>query len=588
MHKREGYSLTKLISLFLLLLFLATVVLSVYYYFYFAASTYRRNREYYQRIASDMARSIDNSTVSARKQIDSLATEAADSSLWFSDNAYENMLYMQALEASVSSALNVTDAADAILILPRKSDMVIEAHSIDEALFLSFVDRFNRHNTILPASQHFGTDGEAHFVIASPITRRYYKTMLTQTVGTAYMLLSYGQLLDNTAENAQALLLSGTNTSAVICAHTIEDASLLTRQEEIVKAAFDTEAAYFDLGSYTVLKYPAAELGAILLYFIPSSELFLPIQNILIAGVFALLAIFALTVFGIRFISSRIHSPINELIQEVHLLGRQEQSYRLKGSRSYEVADISDSINRLLDELQSRNDLISQTQENLRELHLLHRESQLLALQSQVNPHFLYNTLECIRSLAQCADSQGVCDILDPMIYIYRYSASNQSMGTVQTEYACVRAYADIMEIRFGGRVRVSIHMDPAVANAPMPRMVLQPLVENAINHGYANTMSDALVEVSMRAQGDTVVLTVYDRGCGMDEETLHALHTRISAVKLPEDDQHHIGLRNVHQRIRREFGDAYGMRIESRLSEYTHVTLTLPLTTPLRKEAAP
>ena len=583
-HRREGYSLTKLISTFLLLLFMATVCLSLFYFLYFSKTTYSNKLDYYRRIAFDNAQGIADDIRSAEKQLDSIVAISSNSAVWFATDAYESMLSAQSLENALAGSLRISNVADAIIVISRKSDMIIEAHSMTETDFQDFLNQYNHYNSILPSSRFFVDADKFHYVLSQPITKRYYKTMLTQTVGTAYITIPFDTLLSLSTPDVQQVLYCPQNRSAQICAAELSDPSLFGIDLSTAIKLPNEEASSTYLGRYMVIAEPIEDTGIYLLLFIPRSELVSSMFGIFVLGVSLLLVILVLTILGIRFISNRIHAPINSLIQDVQSISEHDETYRLRGSRSYEVADISDSINHLLDELEQRNNLVLETRENLRELRLLHRESQMLALQSQVNPHFLYNTLECVRSIAQSYQAEEVSDILDPMISIYRYSSSNQLMGTVGSECESVQLYASIIQIRFGNRIQIRLQVDPSVEHVPLPRMVLHPIVENAVNHGYANTLDtvDVLVEAKMR--DGMVVLSVTDHGCGIAEQELELLMERITAKKLIEDNQSHVGLRNVHQRICREFGNNFGLKIESIPQVYTTVTVTIPTS---KKEGA-
>ncbi|OQA42861.1 MAG: putative sensor-like histidine kinase [Spirochaetes bacterium ADurb.Bin315] len=329
--------------------------------------------------------------------------------------------------------------------------------------------------------------------------------------------------------------------------------------------------------NYRILVNPIKGTELFLIVFIPVSSLYSLAWSLILFGMGALLIILLVVIGGIKFINKRIRHPINSLIGDVHSIQSHGNGYRLKKSRSFEITEISDSINQLLDELERRNDLILRTRENLRELRLLHRESQLLALQAQINPHFLYNTLECIRSIAQGYNADEISDILDPMISIYRYSASSNHMGTIESEIACVKNYARIIGIRFDSRIRIEIVDEASVGDAAIPRMVLQPIVENAVNHGYENTLDDVVIRVQTGIEAGDAMVSVSDWGVGMTETEHSALMERITADKLPDDNDKHIGLRNVHQRIRREFGKRYGVSISSTAGKGTVVTIRVP-----------
>ncbi|MGI6225810.1 MAG: sensor histidine kinase [Peptococcales bacterium] len=576
MKNRSGsYSIVKLISTRIQLLYLATVCLSLFYFIYFAQANYSKSLEHYKQLVQDAEKAISFSIESAIRHLDSIVYEASNSPLWFTENPYEHMLYYKTLEDSLAGSLSTSSVADAMVILPRKSDIVLESHIMDDVVFKDFLDTYNRYNTILPQTSYFSSGDDMHLVLSKPIRKRYFKTRLTQTVGTMYVTIPMENLLSESLEDIQQMIGSNKNGSLQIYASTVEDAEI-HEPDFACCIAYDQDTVV-SYRNYRILVNPIKGTELFLIVFIPVSSLYSLAWSLILFGMGALLIILLVVIGGIKFINKRIRHPINSLIGDVHSIQSHGNGYRLKKSRSFEITEISDSINQLLDELERRNDLILRTRENLRELRLLHRESQLLALQAQINPHFLYNTLECIRSIAQGYNADEISDILDPMISIYRYSASSNHMGTIESEIACVKNYARIIGIRFDSRIRIEIVDEASVGDAAIPRMVLQPIVENAVNHGYENTLDDVVIRVQTGIEAGDAMVSVSDWGVGMTETEHSALMERITADKLPDDNDKHIGLRNVHQRIRREFGKRYGVSISSTAGKGTVVTIRVP-----------
>ena len=210
-------------------------------------------------------------------------------------------------------------------------------------------------------------------------------------------------------------------------------------------------------------------------------------------------------------------------------------------------------------------------------MQLLNRESQLRSLQAQINPHFLYNTLECIRSISQHYGVGEISKIISGMIRIYRYSASHVSQGTVESEFSCADAYAQIVQVRYEGRYNIVLDADPDLHNYHMPKMILQPLIENAVNHGLIYRYTDGEVRVTAREAAGDILVTVADNGKGMKPEELLALRERLEQGILTESKKDSIGLNNVHLRIRKTFGASYGVQVESREDEGTTVYIRFP-----------
>ncbi len=576
MGSPKQYSIIKLISAFLVTLFVITLFFATAAYIAYARSAYSSSLDNYQRISYDDARAISSNIFSAKKQFESLVAEAEQSSLWWEEDIYVQAQSYHALDVAASNSLRVCDVAGGIVIFPRYSEIVIAAHHMSNGAFYAFLDKYNHHNSILPASPLWGEAEELYWVLSESIITRNYNTAATQTAAIAYMTLPMEELLSSGFSDLQQMLCYISGSNVTVCADTIRSDTLRSVNATSLEELLLAKVQQLSLDGYVAISSPLEDTGLYLVSFIPKSSLLSPFWVIVVLGGILIAVLLLVTFFGITYISNRIHTPINCLIHDVQNISAHD-GYRLGESSSVEISNISHSINQLLDELQEKNDLVLGAQKQMLELDMLYKESQLLALQAQINPHFLYNTLECIRSLAQQGGQEQLVDILEPMIFIYRYSASSHPMGTIASECDCVRAYGKIIEVRFAGRIRIQVEMDDAVRQVAIPRMVLQPIVENAVNHAYADTLDSAVVTVTARTEGGSVVLRVCDHGCGMTEAQLSALTARITAQHIGENERRHIGLRNVHQRIQREFGGHCGLKIESKQGYYTNVSIAIP-----------
>ena len=165
------------------------------------------------------------------------------------------------------------------------------------------------------------------------------------------------------------------------------------------------------------------------------------------------------------------------------------------------------------------------------------------------------------------------------MIHIYRYSASNVVDGTLESEFACAEAYAQIVQVRYEGRYAVELEPNKALSGCYMPKMILQPLIENAVGHGLAKRFSGGKVRVTVSLEGEDVLLTVWDNGEGIAPTDLEELRRRLERGMDTEGRDGSIGLHNVHTRIHKTFGGDYGVTIDSRDGEGTSVYVRFPRT---------
>jgi two-component system sensor histidine kinase YesM len=202
----------------------------------------------------------------------------------------------------------------------------------------------------------------------------------------------------------------------------------------------------------------------------------------------------------------------------------------------------------------------------------LHR-SELKTLNAQINPHFLYNTLDSVVWLAQSGDEKRVVQMVLALSKYFRLSLSGaKDFITVGEELQQVENYLIIQKMRFGDSFTYQITCENGVRSAKTPKIVLQPIVENAIVHGVGTLSEGGKILIEAHRSGRELEFSVRDNGCGIKPDVLaHILERNPSS-------RSGIGLKNVHQRIRLACGQEYGLKVESELDEGTTVRVRLPL----------
>ncbi len=221
-------------------------------------------------------------------------------------------------------------------------------------------------------------------------------------------------------------------------------------------------------------------------------------------------------------------------------------------------------------------------------LKLSTRQAEFLALQNQINPHFLYNTLDSIRGDALAFGIQGIADTTEALSSFFRYTITDtQNLVTLQSELDNVSNYFSIQQYRFGEKL--SMHVDIPddgynLLQAECPKLLLQPIVENAIFHGLEEKSEAGMIKILIEKADDDLLISVCDNGVGMAEEQLIEINrslNRISASSHGEDKNAGIALKNICRRIKLLFGEQYGIHISSIIGIGTKVDITLPLTRP-------
>ena len=201
-------------------------------------------------------------------------------------------------------------------------------------------------------------------------------------------------------------------------------------------------------------------------------------------------------------------------------------------------------------------------------------------LTSQINPHFLYNTLETIRMRSLRAGNREVANAVKLLGKSMHYVLENTTTGftTLDKELDYIQTYLAIQKLRFHDRVNYELKT-PANINLSQYQilpLLLQPIVENSILHGLEEVEEHGKIIIHIRQTGSTLRITVYDNGCGMSCETLQSMTENV--FHHPKESAKSIGLANIYQRIRLCYGTEYGMQISSKLSMGTAVTVIIPV----------
>ncbi|MCK9859596.1 sensor histidine kinase [Paenibacillus sp. ATY16] len=284
------------------------------------------------------------------------------------------------------------------------------------------------------------------------------------------------------------------------------------------------------------------------------------ISTMCLALVISLITIFALT------------KPLRSLVK----LMKQVQSGKLDVmfpiKRRDEVGMVGNAFNRMMARIVSLIDDIYRIEQRKKQI-------ELESLQRQINPHFIYNTLESIRMTAVINDDPEVGQMVQLLGQQLRYSIHAGS-ETVQAEqeWEHLRMYMQLLSYRYGTRYSLKLPEDPAVGKIEVMKLLFQPIVENAINHAYDEQTGDLVISIGYRQAGGDQYFIVKDEGSGMDQKALQRLRSMLDAEQMPVWEGRGIGLRNVNERLKLRYGAAYGITVDSVPGEGTTVSIKLPI----------
>jgi two-component system sensor histidine kinase YesM len=271
-------------------------------------------------------------------------------------------------------------------------------------------------------------------------------------------------------------------------------------------------------------------------------------------------------------LASSVAKPVVEL---ENLMARAETgdfSARFEGDVADEVGRLGRSYNAMISEIRNLIDLVYEEQHEK-------REAELRILQEQIKPHFLYNTLETIRYLARRRGAKDVEDMVVALTKLFRIGLSRGAETiALRNELDHAASYLFIQNTRYAGKFRYSIEADEGVLDRPVLRLIIQPLVENAIYHGIKEKRGEGSIKIRATESGGLLILSVEDDGVGMDEGQREALRDIIAGDRPSPGGSESFGVYNVNERLRLSFGPEFGVRFESAKGEGTRVEILHPL----------
>ena len=241
-----------------------------------------------------------------------------------------------------------------------------------------------------------------------------------------------------------------------------------------------------------------------------------------------------------------------------------------------EISELYDYLGTMIWKIQKLISDVYREQLHAEQLKIEQKEAEFKMLASQINPHFLYNTLEVIRMKARASKQYDIEELVKMLAKILRKNIQAGSQDVeIQTEVELITCYLKIQQYRFGERIQYEIDMDPEMEHIRILPLILQPIVENSIVHGLEVKEGIGHIRISISRKDSDLLIVVEDDGVGMEKEQLEALRSNMNRRN---ENGTHIGMQNVHQRIRLRYGDAYGLELDSVSGVGTRVKIRIPI----------
>ena len=291
--------------------------------------------------------------------------------------------------------------------------------------------------------------------------------------------------------------------------------------------------------------------------------------KILISG----MAVLLLATLGILMrrsfrLTGGIIRPVTEMLDKVKKVGRGNFDVLPVSAEIVEIEELDQGINKMAHR-------ISGLLENVRQEKEMQHLTELQLIQAQVNPHFLYNTLDTMGSIAEIQGCIQVSNLCQSLAGLFRYSLDMKNpLSTVSGELVHLKNYIYVMNVRMQNQVEYEFHIDDNVLQDTLPRISIQPLVENALNHGLKNQKGKKKVIISAGIRDDDLLISVEDNGIGMSDEKIRELFSEDPGEK---QKNRSIGIFNIHKRMQYLYGESYGVKIKSEPEKGTVVFLEIP-----------
>ncbi len=285
--------------------------------------------------------------------------------------------------------------------------------------------------------------------------------------------------------------------------------------------------------------------------------------GVLVCGITAIVVMISML------FSYYVNRPVKRIVKQIEKISEGDFSIDKTLETDDELGKIGYGINNMSNNIVSLMNKSINDEKNKREL-------ELKVLQTQVNPHFLYNTLNSIKWMATIQKSEGIGEMAAALSRLLRNMAKGVSdQIEISDELSLVQDYTTIQQFRYGESFKVEYDVDEKLKEYKIVKFTLQPIVENAIFHGIEPKGERGIVRITVKEEDETIIISVYDNGIVMDKECIQNILNKETSKN--KDSLNGIGVNNVNERIKLVYGEEYGLKIESNLGEYTRIYIRIP-----------
>lgn len=314
-------------------------------------------------------------------------------------------------------------------------------------------------------------------------------------------------------------------------------------------------------------------------YAVPKNEILRDIIQIRNISFILLFCVVSLLFAIMMFIITLITRPVKQIIYDMRDVQNQKRSH-IQGTKVLELQELADGINQTLDSIEYAHSKEREAQYKLYQAIIEQNYALLYAYQNQINPHFLFNTLECMRSMARHYHVEPLEKLVSSLAPMFRYSLRSNIVVSLSEEIEHVKNYINIMQQRTQNNCKLRILIPAEAITHPILAISLQPIVENSITHAFKEEKNLCIIQIQgkiIHESGiDMLIVRITDNGCGISEKELVTLQTSLQG-KYNIEKTSSIGLSNIAKRLKLVFGEYSELTIKSREGYFTSVELKIP-----------
>ncbi|NLL71673.1 MAG: sensor histidine kinase, partial [Epulopiscium sp.] len=294
---------------------------------------------------------------------------------------------------------------------------------------------------------------------------------------------------------------------------------------------------------------------------------------IIVSSILSLIAAFFLAYL----ISRGIVKPIRQMEEQMRRVEQGDFDAYVDVTTSDEIGRIGEKFNVMVAKIKDLMDRVVTEEKKQSQLLIKQREAELELLRAQINPHFLFNTLNSIKCMALINQANHIAEMISALGRLLENSIQRgKDMITLEEEIENLKNYVLLQQMRYGNKLRILYDMDPELLTLEVPRLILQPIVENAIIHGLEKKTNGGQIQVYGRRKEEVAEIVIEDNGVGMSQEEVENLRTGLDPTHQRKSFSG-IGIKNVDERIRLVYGEDYGLTITSKINVGTKVILVIP-----------